>query len=39
MSLYPVIVTTSELLSTGVDCRNLGLIVVLNKEIGSMTGF
>jgi len=36
--LYPVIVTTSELLSTGVDCKTCGLIVI-DKEIGSMTEF
>ena len=35
---YPVIVTTSELLSTGVDCKTCGLIVI-DKEIGSMTEF
>ena len=34
----PVIVTTSELLSTGVDCKTCGLIVI-DKEIGSMTEF
>jgi len=33
---YPTIVTTSELLATGVDCKTCGLIV-LDKEIGSMT--
>lgn len=37
-SEYPVIVTTSELLSTGVDCKTCGLIVI-DKEIGSMTEF
>ena len=35
---YPVIVTTSELLATGVDCKTCGLIVI-DKEIGSMTEF
>lgn len=35
---HPVIVTTSELLSTGVDCKTCGLIVI-DKEIGSMTEF
>lgn len=35
---YPTIVTTSELLSTGVDCKTCGLIVI-DKEIGSMTEF
>lgn len=35
---FPVIVTTSELLSTGVDCKTCGLIVI-DKEIGSMTEF
>lgn len=35
---YPVIVTTSELLSTGVDCKTCGLIVI-DKEIGTMTEF
>ncbi len=35
---YPVIVTTSDLLSTGVDCKTCGLIVI-DKEIGSMTEF
>ncbi len=35
---YPCIVTTSELLSTGVDCKTCGLIVI-DKEIGSMTEF
>ena len=34
---YPVIVTTSELLSTGVDCKTCGLIVI-DKEIGSFDG-
>ena len=33
---YPTVVTTSELLSTGVDCKTVGLIVI-DKEIGSMT--
>jgi type I restriction enzyme R subunit len=35
---YPTIVTTSELLATGVDCKTCGLIV-LEKEIASMTEF
>lgn len=35
---YPTIVTTSELLATGVDCKTCGLIV-LDKEIVSMTEF
>ena len=35
---YPTVVTTSELLSTGVDCKTVGLIVI-DKEIGSMTEF
>ena len=35
---YPTIVTTSELLATGVDCKTCGLIVI-DKEIGSMTEF
>ena len=34
----PVIVTTSELLATGVDCKTCGLIVI-DKEIGSMAEF
>lgn len=34
----PVIVTTSEMLATGVDCKTCGLIVI-DKEIGSMTEF
>ena len=37
-SKYPTIVTTSELLSTGVDCKTCGLIV-LDKEVHSMTLF
>lgn len=37
-SLYPTVVTTSELLSTGVDCKTCGLIVI-DKEIESMTNF
>ena len=37
-SPYPVIATTSELLSTGVDCQMVKLIV-LDKVIGSMTEF
>lgn len=35
---YPTIVTTSELLATGVDCKTCGLIII-DKEIGSMTEF
>ena len=35
---YPVIATTSMLLSTGVDCKTCGLIVI-DKEVGSMTTF
>lgn len=35
---YPVIATTSQLLSTGVDCKTVKLIV-LDKMIGSMTEF
>lgn len=35
---YPVIATTSELLSTGADCKMTKLIV-LDKMIGSMTEF
>lgn len=34
----PTVVTTSELLGTGVDCKTCGLIVI-DKEIGSMTEF
>jgi type I restriction enzyme R subunit len=37
-SPYPTIVTTSELLSTGVDCKTCALIVI-DKEIESMTQF
>jgi len=37
-SSYPVVVTTSELLSTGVDCKTCSLIVI-DKEIESMTQF
>ncbi len=37
-SAYPVIVTTSRLLSTGVDAQTCRLIV-LDREIGSMTEF
>ncbi|MFM8332183.1 MAG: EcoAI/FtnUII family type I restriction enzme subunit R [Candidatus Methylumidiphilus sp.] len=37
-SNYPVIVTTSRLLSTGVDAQTCRLIV-LDREIGSMTEF
>ena len=35
---YPVVATTSELLSTGVDCKSCGLIVI-DKEVNSMTTF
>jgi len=35
---YPVIATTSQLLSTGVDCKMVKLIVI-DKMIGSMTEF
>jgi len=37
-SIYPVLVTTSRLLSTGVDARTCRLIV-LDREVGSMTEF
>ena len=37
-SEYPVIATTSQMLSTGVDCKMVKLIV-LDKMIGSMTEF
>ena len=37
-SKYPVIATTSKLLSTGVDCKMTKLIV-LDQQIGSMTEF
>jgi len=37
-SRFPVIATTSELLSTGVDCKTCKLIV-LDKNIKSMTSF
>ena len=37
-SPYPVLVTTSRLLSTGVDCQTCRLIV-LDREVGSMTEF
>ena len=37
-SSYPVIVTTSKLLSTGVDAQTCRLIV-LDREVGSMTEF
>lgn len=37
-STYPVIVTTSRLLSTGVDVQTCRL-VVLDREVGSMTEF
>lgn len=33
-SAYPVIATTSELLTTGVDCKTCGLIVI-DKEVNS----
>ena len=35
---YPVIATTSMLLSTGVDCKTCGFIVI-DKEVGNMTTF
>src|SRR5205823_7152818 len=37
-SKYPVLVTTSRLLSTGVDVQTCRLIV-LDREVGSMTEF
>lgn len=37
-SLYPTIVTTSKLMTTGVDCKTCKLIV-LDNSIGSMTEF
>ena len=37
-SKYPVIVTTSKLMTTGVDCKTCKLIV-LNNNINSMTEF
>lgn len=37
-SKYPVIATTSKLLSTGADCKMTKLIV-LDEMIGSMTEF
>ncbi|AST56197.1 restriction endonuclease subunit R [Parabacteroides sp. CT06] len=37
-SKYPVIAATSKLLSTGVDCKMVKLIV-LDQQIGSMTEF
>ena len=37
-SVYPVLVTTSRLLSTGVDVQTCRLIV-LDREVGSMTEF
>jgi type I restriction enzyme R subunit len=37
-STYPVLVTTSRLLSTGVDAQTCRLIV-LDREVGSMTEF
>ncbi|OEJ13449.1 restriction endonuclease subunit R [Brachyspira hampsonii] len=37
-SLYPTIVTTSKLLTTGVDCKTCKLIVLINN-IDSMTEF
>lgn len=35
---YPTVVTTSELLTTGVNCKTCGLIVI-DKEVESMTTF
>lgn len=35
---YPTIVTTSELLTTGADCKTVGLLV-FDKEVSSMTSF
>lgn len=37
-SKYPVIATTSELLTTGVDCKTCGLIVI-DKEVNNPTIF
>lgn len=37
-SPYPVIATTSKLLSTGVDCK-MAKLIVLDQMIGSMTEF
>ena len=37
-STYPVIVTTSRLLSTGVDAQTCR-VIVLDREVGSMTEF
>ena len=37
-ALYPVIATTSKLLSTGVDCK-MTKVIVLDQMIGSMTEF
>lgn len=37
-SQYPVIATTSKLLSTGVDCK-MAKLIVLDQMIGSMTEF
>lgn len=37
-SPYPVIATTSELLTTGVDCKTCGLIVI-DKEVNNITVF
>ena len=37
-SKYPVIVTTSKLMTTGVDCKTCRLIV-LDNNINSMTEF
>ena len=37
-STYPVLVTTSRLLSTGVDAQTCRLIV-LDRDVGSMTEF
>lgn len=35
---YPVIATTSELMTTGVDCKTCGLIVI-DKEVNNITVF
>lgn len=37
-SKYPVIATTSDLLTTGVDCKTCGLIVI-DKEVNNPTTF
>ncbi len=37
-SRYPTIVTTSQLLSTGIDCR-MCKVIVFDKEVQSMTEF